>query len=159
MGASGRLEGLGVVLLGGAAVAAAAVEARAGRGRGLVLAGELLEGLALGLGDEEGGEAADQHEERVDLQHVVHPVVGAAVVVLERRDRPLPDDRPDLAARRRDAMRRRPVPRREHLPGHDERRHLFRIVSQCEPTSIDLRRGEGWQRTLGPKLKKNWAST
>lgn len=41
------------------------------------LAGELLEGLALGLGDEEGGEDTAEHEQGVDLHDVVEP--GALV--------------------------------------------------------------------------------
>lgn len=44
----------------------------------VVLAAELLERLPLGLRDEQGREAAEQHEERVDLEHVVEPrAVGA----------------------------------------------------------------------------------
>ena len=45
-------------------------------GRVVVLAGELFEGLALGLGDEEGGEDTAQHEESVDLEDVVQPGAG-----------------------------------------------------------------------------------
>ena len=47
-----------------------------GVGRVVVLAGELFESLALGLGDEEGGEDTAQHEESVDLEDVVQPGAG-----------------------------------------------------------------------------------
>ena len=49
------------------------------RGDGIVvgragnLAGQLLEGATLGLGDEQGGEDTAEHEEGEDLHHVVEP--------------------------------------------------------------------------------------
>jgi hypothetical protein len=47
----------------------------------VVFAGKLFKGLASSLGNEEGGEAAEQHEESVDLQDVVQPVL--TIVSLE----------------------------------------------------------------------------
>ena len=46
-------------------------------GAGVVLfAAELLEGLALGLGNEESREAAAKHEGGIDLENVIQPRVG-----------------------------------------------------------------------------------
>jgi hypothetical protein len=71
------------------------------------LAGKLLESLALGLGDEEGGEAAQQHEEGVYLHDVVEPralVRGGGATCAERADEDLGDDGADLAGGGRDAV-------------------------------------------------------
>lgn len=94
-----------------------------GRGRGgggrLVLAAELLERLALGLRDEPGRHAAEQHEQRVYLQHVVHP--GRFFTAWRRpagsqsRDGTLADDGTDLARGCRDTVGRRSVACRENF--------------------------------------------
>lgn len=91
--------------------------------RRLVLATELLKRLALGLGDAQRGEAAEQHEEGEDLEHVVQPravVVLGGAARLEGRDGALADDGADLARGGRDTVGRGPVARREHLARHDE---------------------------------------
>jgi hypothetical protein len=64
------------------------------------LAGKLLKSLALCLRDEEGGEAAQQHEKGVDLHDVVEPralVRGSGATSAERADEDLGDDGADLA--------------------------------------------------------------
>lgn len=97
-------------------------------GRARDLAGELLEGLALGLGDQEGGEDAAEHEEGEDLHDVVDPggrvVLGRVALGLEGAEHALGDDGADLAGRGREAMRGGPVPGREALAGHDEGRRV-----------------------------------
>ena len=64
------------------------------------LAGELLESLALGLGDEESGEDTAEHEQRVDLHDVVEPgalVGGGCAAGAEGSDEDLGDDGADFA--------------------------------------------------------------
>lgn len=64
------------------------------------LASKLLESLALGLGDEEGGEATKKHEQGVDLHDMVEPralVGGGGTAGAERADEDLCDDGADLA--------------------------------------------------------------
>jgi hypothetical protein len=64
------------------------------------LAGELLEGLPLGLGDQEGGEDTAQHEQSVDLHDVVEPgalVGGGCAAGAEGPDEDLGDDGADFA--------------------------------------------------------------
>jgi hypothetical protein len=64
------------------------------------LAGELLEGLPLGLGDQESGEDTAQHEQSVDLHDVVEPgalVGGGCAADTEGPDKDLGDDGADLA--------------------------------------------------------------
>ena len=64
------------------------------------LAGKLLESLALGLGDQKSGEAAQKHEEGVDLHDVVEPgrLVGrSGAAGAEGTDEDLGDDGADLA--------------------------------------------------------------
>jgi hypothetical protein len=76
------------------------------------LAGKLLESLALGLGDEEGGEAAQQHEEGVYLHDMVEPralVRGGGTTRTERADEDLGDDGADLAGSGGDTVRGRTV--------------------------------------------------
>jgi hypothetical protein len=71
------------------------------------LAGELLEGLALGLGDEEGGEDTAQHEQGVDLHDVVEPgafVGGGCAAGSEGSDEDLGDDGADFAGGGGDAV-------------------------------------------------------
>ena len=71
-------------------------------GRAGHLASKLLESLALGLGNEEGGEDTAQHEEGVDLHDVVEPRVGVGLCRVaasaEGTDEHLGDDGADLAS-------------------------------------------------------------
>jgi hypothetical protein len=95
-----------------------------GRGRGgLILAAELLEGLALGLGDEAGGNDTEQHEEGVNLKNVVHPGGVSAVLSTlgtQSSDGTLANDGTDLARGGRDTVRGRTVAGREDLTRNDE---------------------------------------
>lgn len=89
----------------------------------VVLATELLERLAGGLGDEDGGEAAEQHEQGVNLQHVVHPwggVVLGGAAGAEGGDGALADDGADLAGGGGDTVGSGTVTRGEDLTGDDE---------------------------------------
>ena len=64
------------------------------------LASKLLESLALGLGDQESGEATEKHEESVDLHDVVEPwglVLGGGAAGAEGTDEDLGDDGADFA--------------------------------------------------------------
>lgn len=93
----------------------------------LVLARELLEGLPLRLGNQERGTAAEQHEEGIDLQHVVHPRAIAGILSsagLQGRDGALADDGANLATSRRDAMGGGPVSGWENFARDDKCRHL-----------------------------------
>lgn len=83
------------------------------------LARQLLEGEARGLRDEERGEDAAEHEEREQLHQAVRP--RAVVPGDEGQRDDLRDDGAELARRGREAVTRRPVPRREALARHDER--------------------------------------
>ena len=64
------------------------------------LASKLLESLALGLGDQESGEAAEKHEESVNLHDMVEPwglVLGGGAAGAEGTDEDLGDDGADFA--------------------------------------------------------------
>jgi hypothetical protein len=64
------------------------------------LASKLLESLALGLGDEESGEAAQEHEQSVDLHDVVEPwglVLRSSSTCAEGTNEHLGDDGANLA--------------------------------------------------------------
>lgn len=94
-----------------------------GVGGVVVLAAELLEGLAGSLGDEEGGEATEKHEESVDLEHVVHPgsgVVLGSAASAESSDGTLADDGADLAGGGRDTVGGGTVSGGEDLTGDNE---------------------------------------
>jgi hypothetical protein len=70
--------------------------------------GQLLEGLALGLGDEEGGEDTAEHEQGVDLHDVVEPgalVGGCCAAGAERSDEDLGDDGADFTGGSGDTVR------------------------------------------------------
>ncbi|KAH9822789.1 dnaJ homolog-like protein subfamily C member 21 [Teratosphaeria destructans] len=92
------------------------------------LAGELLEGETLGLGDEEGGEAAEQHEEGEDLHDVVEPGGGRGGGVgvaglgagAEGAEDDLGDDGAELAGGGGEAVGGGAVAGGEALAGHDE---------------------------------------
>jgi hypothetical protein len=71
------------------------------------LAGQLLESLALGLGDQESGEDTAQHEQGVDLHDVVEPgafVCGSRAADAEGSDEDLGDDGADFAGGGGDSM-------------------------------------------------------
>ena len=64
------------------------------------LASKLLESLALGLGDQKGGEATEKHEQSVDLHDVVEPgrlVLGGGAAGAEGTNEDLGDDGADFA--------------------------------------------------------------
>lgn len=89
----------------------------------VILATELLQRLASSLGNQEGGQAAQKHEQRVNLQHMVHPgsrIVRGGAVGPERGDGALADDGANLARCRGDTVGRRAVARGEDLTGNDE---------------------------------------
>lgn len=68
---------------------------------------KLLESLALGLGDQKSGEAAEKHEESVDLHDVVEPgglVGGSCAAGAEGTDEDLGDDGADFAGGGGDAV-------------------------------------------------------
>lgn len=100
------------------------------RGLGVVvgcsrdLAGQLLESLALGLGDEEGGEDTAEHEEREDLHDVVEPwrlVVGGGMALgTEWSEDDLCDDGADLARGGGEAVGGGSVACWEAFSWHDE---------------------------------------
>lgn len=119
------------------------------------LTGELLERDALGLGDEQRHERAEEHEERKELQEAVEErrarVVAVAVLggggdgrvpASEERDADaLRDDGAKLAHGRGQAVRRGAVARREALAGHDKGR---RVGSGVEEELADyVEREEG----------------
>lgn len=89
----------------------------------IVFLSQLLKGLSLSLLDQQSRKDAQQHEQGVDLQHVVEP---RALVVLgrtsgpERGDGTLADDGADLARGGRDSVGRGPVACREALSGDDK---------------------------------------
>lgn len=63
-------------------------------------ASKLLEGLALGLGNEESGEDTQEHEEGEDLEDVVQPrrsVGGSGTANTKGTNDDLSDDGTDLA--------------------------------------------------------------
>jgi hypothetical protein len=71
------------------------------------LPGQLLESLALGLGDQESGEDTAQHEQSVDLHDVVEPgalVCGSCAADAEGSDEDLGDDGADFAGGSGDAV-------------------------------------------------------
>lgn len=87
------------------------------------LTSKLLEGLALGLGDEERGEDTAKHEESEDLEDVVEPRRGVGLgsaANTERTDDDLGDDGTDLTRGGREAVGGGTVASREALSGNDE---------------------------------------
>lgn len=86
-------------------------------------AGKLLEGLALGLGDEERSEDTEEHEESEDLEDVVQPgrsVSGSGAANTEGTNDDLSNDGTDLARGGRDTVRGGTVAGREALARNDE---------------------------------------
>ena len=89
------------------------------------LARQFFQRLALRLGDEEGGEAADQHEEGEDLHDVVEPwgfIARDTAAGSERAEDALRDDSADFAGSGGEAVRSGAVPSWEAFAGDDERR-------------------------------------
>ena len=96
-------------------------------GRSRNLASQLLEGFALGLGDEEGGEETAQHKQREDLHDVVDPGRGGGTggsslgaAGLERAEHTLGDDGADLSAGGGEPVRGGTVAGGEAFTGDDE---------------------------------------
>ena len=72
------------------------------------LASKLLESLALGLGDQESGEATEKHEESVNLHDMVEPwglVLGGGAAGAKGTDEDLSDDGADFAGGGGDTVR------------------------------------------------------
>lgn len=120
----------------------------AGVVRGGALARELLEGVALGLGDEEGDEEAGEHKEGEDLHQPVDPGgAGEPLAVrrralLHQRDRDdLGQDGADLAHGGGDAVGRRPVARRVALAGDDEGRRVGAEVEEVVGDHVEREQG------------------
>jgi len=87
------------------------------------LTGQLLEGATLRLGDEQGGEAAAEHEEGEDLHDMVEPgrvVAGGGAANAEGTEDALRDDGPDFARGGGKAVRGAAVARRETFARDDE---------------------------------------
>ncbi|KAF7075536.1 hypothetical protein CFC21_080307 [Triticum aestivum] len=101
---------------------------RRGRLAVVVLAGELLERDAVGLGRAEGEAHAQEVAGGEDEERVPHPDAGLVpvvhlgrVLVLRQVQEPeRPNDGPQLPGGGGDAVARRPEPRREDLRRHDE---------------------------------------
>ena len=119
-------------------VVVGAVDARTAAVRRVVvggagnLAGEFLECLALGLGNEQGSETTAQHEESIDLHDVVEPGRGIGLGSATRAklaDGDLGDDGADLARGGGDAVGGRAIPGGEALAGNDE--------GGCVRTAVD----------------------
>jgi len=88
---------------------------------------ELLEGLALGLGDQKRGENTAQHEQREDLHNVVQPWAGSATsstgldaASTERTEHTLRNDGTDLAGGGGEAVGGGAVTGWEAFTGDDE---------------------------------------
>lgn len=89
----------------------------------VILATKLLKSLAGSLRDQESGEAAEKHEEGVDLEDVIHPgslVLVGGTVGAEDRDGTLADDGTDLARGGRDTVGGGTVAGRKDLSGNNE---------------------------------------
>lgn len=89
----------------------------------VILATELLKSLAGSLGNQESGEAAEKHEEGIDLEDVIHPgslILVGGTVGAEDGDGALTDDGTDLARGGRDTVGGGTVAGREDLAGNNE---------------------------------------
>lgn len=87
------------------------------------LARQLLEGATLGLGNQQGGEDAAEHEEGEDLHHVVEPgrvVARVGAADAERAEDALRDDGSHFAGGGGEAVGGAAVPGREAFARHDE---------------------------------------
>lgn len=89
----------------------------------VVLTAELFEGLALGLGDAQGGGTAEKHEEGKDLEDVVQPRAGVGLggtADAETGNGTLANDGANLARGGRDTVRGGTVAGGEDLTGDNE---------------------------------------
>lgn len=97
------------------------IGATVGVGDGVVvLAAELLKCLASSFRNEQCSEATEQHEESVNLQDVVHPIL--AIVRLQSRNGTLANDGTNLARGGRDTVGGRTVSGWEYFAGNNEGR-------------------------------------
>lgn len=88
-------------------------------GLSVVLVGELLKGLTLGLGDEEGNKETDEHEEGKDLEQLGDEGVGTTTV-LELGETDLGNDSTELSGTSSDTVTGGTVTGGEDLTGDDE---------------------------------------
>lgn len=90
----------------------------------VILTAELFKSLAGGFGDKVCGEAAEQHEEGIDLKDVVHPRsrvgLGGAAAGAQGSDGTLADDGADLAGGSGDTVGGGTVTGGEHLTGDNK---------------------------------------
>ena len=90
----------------------------------VILAAELLQSFALGLGDQQGGENSAEHKQSEDLHDVVQPRRVGAVLFSTAVDQgtkhALRNDGTDLAGGGADTVRRGTVASREALARDDE---------------------------------------
>lgn len=90
----------------------------------VILAAELLQRFALGLGDQQGGENSAEHKQSEDLHDMVQPGRVGAVFFSTTADQgtkhALRNDGADLAGGCADTVRRGTVPSREALSRDDE---------------------------------------
>ncbi len=90
----------------------------------VVLASQVLEGLSLGLWDEEGSEDTGEHKGGVDLHDMVEPWVGASLgrctTGSERSDSGLGDDGAQLTGGSRDTVGGGTIAGWEALAGNNE---------------------------------------
>lgn len=118
------------------------------------LASKLLESLALGFGDQKGGEATEKHEESVDLHDVVEPrrlVFGGGAAGAEGSDEDLGDDGADFAGGGGDTVGGGAVAGWEAWVG------LLALVRSAGLLDEFCLHSPGTMKVveLGPKLKKN----
>lgn len=89
----------------------------------VILTAELLKSLAGRLGDEEGGEATEKHEESVNFQDVIHPrgsVILGSTAGAEGGNGTLSNDGANLSGSSRDTVRGRSVAGGENFTRNDE---------------------------------------
>lgn len=119
----------------------------------VILTAELFKGLAGGFGDEDGGEAAEQHEESIDLKDVVHPRssdLGGGSLSAQSSDGTLADDGSDLAGGSGDTVGGGTVTGGEHLTGDDK----GGSVGACVACSLAFVREKNRTRKLLTKVEE-----
>ena len=119
---------------------------------GGLLASKLLEGLALGLGDQESSSDTEKHEESVDLHDVVEPARGVGFALLacaQGADGNLGDDGADLSGTGRDTVRRRAITSGEALARHDKGRGVWTKVEEELRDNIQAEEGAATELVVG----------